>query len=285
MQDKVIRFIAREAELRGIIGWMPSTAALITKQHALSEAMGEQLSDTLMCASMLVQNIKSGALSLRLESQGIIGLMNVDATPDGFIRGMISKANVEDEAVSRSLKLPMLGHGILTIIKKLHPDKPAYQGVIEVEDTHVAPMVTAYLLQSEQIKSSTAAATIYKNGQLEKSAGFFVEALPKLKEEDLNKIEENIRKIGNFKTFLESVDSPEAILEPLLNGMTYDVTREVPVKFFCPCSEEKVMLALRAAGNNEIRSMIADGKGIETFCDYCRKRYLISVSLLNSLIS
>lgn len=284
MQDKVIRFIARDAELRGIIGWMPSTAALITKQHALSEAMGEQLSDTLMCASMLVQNIKSGALSLRLEAQGIIGLMNVDATPDGFVRGMISKANVEDEAVSRSLKLPMLGHGILTVIKKLHPDKPAYQGVIEVEDVHIAPMVTAYLLQSEQIKSSVAAATIYKNGELTKSAGFFVEALPKLKDEDLKKIEENIRKIGDFKGFLETVDTPEAILEPLLDGITYDVTREVPVKFYCPCTEEKVMLALRAAGHNEIQSMIAEGKELETFCDYCRKRYQISIGMLQDIL-
>jgi len=283
-KDKVIRFIARDAEIRGIIGWMPETAALITKQHNLSEGMGEQLSDTLLCASMLVQNIKSGALSLRLEAQGIIGLMNVDATPDGFVRGMISKANVEDEAVSRSLKLPMLGNGILTVVKKLHPDKPAYQGVVEVDDVHIAPMVTAYLLQSEQIKSSVAAATIYENGKLIKCGGFFVEALPKLKDYDLNKIEENIRNIGNIKEFISKIESPEEILEPLMNSLTYDITREVPIKFFCPCSEEKILLALRAAGTDEIRSMISDGKELETYCDYCRKRYAVSVEMLKTIL-
>lgn len=280
MKDNLIRFIARDAEFRGTVGFITNTADLILKQHSLSPSMGEYLGDAALAALLLAQNIKQGSFSLRLDSTGTIGLLAADATPDGFVRGMISKANIEDEEQCKKLNLPMIGLGNLYVTKRMSLGAPSYQGVVELAHHRIAPIIAQYLLQSEQINSSIGLATIFDANIVSKCAGFAVEALPKLTNEDLEKLENNIKKIGDFKRFLLTISEPKEILDTLLDGFAYDIVRETPVTFFCPCSEEKVISSIKAAGTDEVLVIKNEGKSLEVFCDTCRKQYIISPDLL-----
>ena len=57
------------------------------------------MSSLLLAASLKGQ----GAVSLRVETNGIIGIMHADGTPDGLVRAMISKPNIEDEPLGKKL--------------------------------------------------------------------------------------------------------------------------------------------------------------------------------------
>jgi molecular chaperone Hsp33 len=64
-------------------------------------------------------------------------------------------------------------------------------------------------------------------------------------------------------------------MEELLSGFAFDITQETPVRFHCPCTTDKVIKAVLAAGPAEVEKIIQDRKDLEVFCDYCRKRYII----------
>ena len=215
MTDKLIRFVASKAQFRGAVVSMPVAANTIFHQHEPTQDMGEYLCNTAVAALLLASCIKTGAVSISIESNGIIGIMNADATPDGLVRAMIAKANVEDEALSRKLKLPLMGKGTLSVIKKLSEDSPPYRGVIEIDEHYIGPMIADYLLYSEQIKSSVSTATAFHRTDVQKCYGFYVEALPGLAEDDLHKIEKNIVGMGNFHEFIGNIKQPEELMEEL----------------------------------------------------------------------
>ncbi len=280
MADKLIRFVASEAEFRGSVVSMAETANTLFHQHEPSQQMGAYLCDTAAAAVLLASNIKNGAISVRIESSGIIGLMNSDATPDGFVRAMISRHNIEDEEVSTKLKLPMIGSGTFSVVKKLDLHSPPYNGVVEIGSPYIGPMVADYLLNSEQIKSSVAVATHFNHNDVLKCYGFYIEALPKLTDDDLNKVENNIIDLGNFRDFTEQIKQPEEILEEILSGFKFDIIRETPIRFYCTCGVDKVLNAIRATGPYEVGKIIEEKKDLEVFCDYCRKRYVITIAEL-----
>lgn len=282
-EDRILRIIATSAAFRCVTVWMPKTAQILMDQHNPSEEMGEYLCNSAAASLLLAASIKgSGALSMRLETNGIIGLMNADGTPDGLVRAMIAKANIDDEKTSKKLKLPIIGPGTISVTTTYNDNRKSYTGVSEIRSPYIGPIVADYLLSSEQVRSSVSTATLFSEDKVKICTGFYVEALPDLKEEDLSRMENNIIGMGNFKEFLERVEQPEEIMEEVLAGFTYDTIREIPVKFFCPCSEERVIKAIFASGKDEVNDIVKEDKEIEVFCDYCRKRYVISPAALKS---
>ncbi len=283
MTDKILRVVTGDAQFRVVIIWMPETAKTLLNQHQPSNEMGLHLVNLAMSSLLLGAGLKGqGAASLRVESSGLIGIMQADGTPDGLVRALISKANIEDEELGKKLELPMIGSGSFSVTKTYNDSRKQYTGVIEMVSTSVAHNTAAYLLTSEQIKSSVGTSTLFKDGELNKAAAFLVEAMPGVKEEDLKKIEENIKSFGDLDQLLENSENPENILEKILKGFDIQILKEIPVQFFCPCTEEKVINAIKASGEKEIMSIIEEGVNLEIFCDYCRKRYDISPASLKN---
>jgi molecular chaperone Hsp33 len=281
MNDKIFRIITTQAALRTVVVWMPETAQTILSQHHPSPQMGEYLANAAVASLLLASNLKGpGAVSMRLETNGIIGLMNADGTPDGLVRAMIPKANIKDESVSKKLKLPIIGPGTIFVTKTYNDARKPYTGVSEIHSPYIGPIVADYLLNSEQVKSSVSTATLFQEDKVLKCCGFLVEALPELLEEDLVRIENNIKGMGNFWDFMDSVNRPEELIEELLSGFSHEIIKEFPVRFYCPCSQERVIISILGSGEKEVREIIEEDKEIEVFCDYCRKQYMIQPSLI-----
>lgn len=283
MGDRLIRFVGAEAEFRGSVVSMAETANTLFQQHKPSPEMGEYLCDVATTAVLFASNIKKGAISIHIESSGIIGMIKSDATPDGFVRAMIPKMNIEDEETSKKLKLPMLGQGTFSVVKKMDESSPPYKGVIELSSPFIGPNAAIYMLSSEQIKSSLSVSTQFLRNNVEKCFGFYIEALPKLLDNDLKTLENNIVRIGDFKEFIDKIKQPEELLEELSAGHKIDIIRETPIRSFCPCTSDRVMKAIAAVGQEEVEKIIHSGLPLEVFCDYCRKRYEIPVSALQNV--
>lgn len=286
MTDRIHRMIVTDAPFRCVIVWMPETAQTILSQHNPSPAMGEYLANAANSALLLASNLKGkGAVSLRFETSGAIGIMNADGTPDGLVRAMIVKANVDDEETSRKLRLPMVGPGILTVTRTLN-DRQPYHGICEIKSPHIGPIIAEYLLTSEQTHSSVGVATGFdSDGRVSRCCGFLVEAFPEASDQALARMEENIRSIGSFREFALQIERPEEIAEEILKGFKSENLMTLPVAFHCPCSRERVLKAILAAGEKEAGEMAAGTEDLEVFCDYCRKRYVILPSEITAFRS
>ena len=56
-----------------------------------------------------------------------------------------------------------------------------------------------------------------------------------------------------------------------------EVESDIPVKYFCNCSRDRVRRALESLGNKELQSMIDDGESVNLHCDFCNKDYLFTI--------
>jgi molecular chaperone Hsp33 len=96
-------------------------------------------------------------------------------------------------------------------------------------------------------------------------------------------LEESISReeyIKKHKSFFHSVfelatDDIEKIVKKFEDhGYTYLGSRQIG--FFCPCSQERMVLNLRGLYSGDIDELFKDGNSINLKCDYCRKDYQIT---------
>lgn len=276
MTDRLLRYVTGDAPFRCVVVWMPATGQTLVDQHRPTDAMSEALGSFAVASLLLASNLKGrGTASLSLQSTGAIGIMNADGTPDGLVRAMIVQGDLKGAAESARLNLPVIGPGTLTVVRRIIDEPQPYTGVVEIGSPHIGPIIANYLLVSEQVQSSVATATLVAGGQVSACAGFLVEALPGMSEKELSRMEANITALGNFKEFLKKVRRPEEIAEILMAGFSPQLLKEIPVQFYCPCSEERVIRAILSVGRVEAEKLAKEKESLEVFCDYCRKRYVV----------
>jgi molecular chaperone Hsp33 len=59
---------------------------------------------------------------------------------------------------------------------------------------------------------------------------------------------------------------------------------EQQLKFECPCSEQRMLDALKLLGEAELKDMIATDKGAEATCEFCGEVYRVSEERLGELV-
>jgi molecular chaperone Hsp33 len=90
---------------------------------------------------------------------------------------------------------------------------------------------------------------------------------------------EYIKKHQSFfnGVFALATDDIEQIVKKFEDSdFTYLGSRQV--SFFCPCSEERMVLNLRGLYSKDIDELFHGKDSIEIVCDYCRKKYDIKKS-------
>jgi molecular chaperone Hsp33 len=56
------------------------------------------------------------------------------------------------------------------------------------------------------------------------------------------------------------------------------------IRFHCPCSEERMLRALRLLGEVELRDMIVTDGGAEATCHFCNEVYRVGTPELQQLV-
>ena len=77
--------------------------------------------------------------------------------------------------------------------------------------------------------------------------------------------------------------NPEMILQKLLGDLGLEITENMPVRFYCGCSKERVTKALASISRAELDEIIKDGKPIEVNCDFCNTHYTFDIDELKEI--
>ena len=287
MNDYMVRATAGGAQIRAFACTTRNLVEEARKAHNTSPVMSAALGRLLTAGAMMGSMLKGekDLLTLQIKGDGPGRGVTVTADGKGNVKGYPDVPDVILPANAKG-KLDVggaLGNGYLQVIKDLGLKEP-YVGKIELQTGEVAEDLTYYFAVSEQVPSGVGLGVLMERDNTVKQAGgFIIQLMPFATEEVISKLENNLSKVAAVTGLLEAGNTPEQMLEILLEGFDIEFTDKMPVQFFCNCTKSRVEKALISVGKKELKNMIEDGKTIEVNCHFCNRDYEFTVEELEAM--
>jgi len=245
--------------------------------------LGRLLTAGAMMGSMLKG--EKDLLTLQIRGDGPGHGVTVTADGAGNVKGYADVPDVILPANARG-KLDVggaMGNGYLQVIKDMGLKEP-YVGRIELQTGEIAEDLTYYFAVSEQVPSCVGLGVLMNRGNTVKQAGgFIVQLMPFAEDAVIDRLEQNLAKVTSVTSMLDAGNTPEQMLEQILEGLDPEVTDVIPTKFECNCGKSRIEKVLISLGKKEIREMIDDGEEIEVNCHFCNTHYKFSVDELKEI--
>ena len=141
-----------------------------------------------------------------------------------------------------------LGVGVLTVIKDMGMKEP-YVGQTILVTGEIAEDLTYYFATSEQTPSSVALGVLMnRENTVRQAGGFILQMMPGVSEEVVSGLEKRLSQIISVTALLDEGRTPEEILKYVLEDLDLEILDQMPVKFSCNCSKERIEKALVSVG-------------------------------------
>lgn len=287
--DQIVRVIAKDAPVKAMAITGRALVERARQIHKTLPVVTAALGRSLMACSMMGDQLKGegASVTLRIKGDGPMGSLTTVSDAQGNVRGF-----VQNPAVVLPLKPDgkldvggAVGKGTLTVIKDLEMKEP-YVGMVPLQTGEIAEDVTAYFAVSEQIPTACALGVLVdKDQSVLRAGGYLIQLLPGASEEDIEKVEEGVAKLGAVTAALmrEGMDA-ETLLRQVLPGFELETLERHPVEYKCYCSRERVVKALVSLGPDELRTLIEEQGKAELTCQFCDAVYEFSREELEGLL-
>lgn len=287
MADYIVRATAADAQIRAFACTTRELVETARQAHNTSPVVTAALGRLLSAGAMMGTMLKGekDILTLQIKGDGPVQGLTVTADSSANVKGY---ANVPDVILPANCigKLDVagaIGQGVLSVIKDMGLKEP-YVGQTVLQTGEIAEDLTYYFATSEQVPSSVGLGVLMERDNTVKQAGgFIIQLMPFAEDSVIDKLEQNLAKVSSVTSLLDAGNTPEQILEILLEGLEPEITDTVPTAFRCNCDKQRVEKALISIGKNELQSMIEDGEEIEVNCHFCNSHYKFSVDELKAL--
>ena len=287
MTDYIVRATAADAQIRAFACTTREMVETARSSHntspVVTAALGRLLSAGAMMGSMLKG--EKDLMTLQIKGDGPVNGITVTADSKGNVKGY---ANVPDvilpaNSIGKLDVAGAVGQGVLSVIKDLGLKEP-YVGQTALQTSEIAEDLTYYFATSEQVPSCVGLGVLMeKDNTVKQAGGFIVQLMPFAEDAVIDKLEANLAKIQSVTSILDAGNTPEQMLQMLLEGMNPEITDTMPTGFHCNCDKARVEKALISIGKAELQSMIDDGEEIEMNCHFCNTKYKFSVDELKEL--
>ena len=133
-------------------------------------------------------------------------------------------ANVSDvilpaNAVGKLDVAGAVGHGTLSVIKDMGLKEP-YVGQTLLQTSEIAEDLTYYFATSEQVPSSVGLGVLMnRDNTVKQAGGFILQLMPFAADEVIDRLEQNLNKVTSVTSLLDAGNTPEQMLEILLEGL------------------------------------------------------------------
>ncbi len=287
MTDYIVRATAANAQIRAFACTARETVETARAAHNTSPVVTAALG-RLLCAGAMMGSMLKGEkdiLTLQVRGDGPVQGLTVTADSRGKVKGY---ANIPDVILPASAagKLDVgraVGSGILSVVKDLGLKEP-YAGQTLLQTGEIAEDLTYYFATSEQVPSSVGLGVLMeRDNTVRQAGGFIIQLMPFVEDAVIERLEENLKKIRPVTVMLDEGNTPEQMLEMVLDGFSVEVTDTMPTAFICDCSKERVEKALVSLGRKELQEMIDEGQGITVNCHFCDKDYKFYMDDLKEL--
>lgn len=277
MTDYLVRALGFEGKVRAFAVNTTATVSEAQSRHntwpVVSAALGRSMTASVMMGAMLKGDDK---ITVKIEGNGPIGPIIIDADGKGDVRGYVTNPHVHfelNEQGKLDVRAGVGNQGTLTVVKDLGL-RDMFSGQTEIVSGEIAEDFTYYFAASEQVPSSVGLGVLVNPDNTVKAAGgFILQLLPGCDDETIDEIEKHLATIEPVSKMIEKGYTPEQILEAVLGEGKVQVLSTLPVKFQCQCSKERFGAAIIGLGVQEIQAMIDEDGQAEAQCHFCLEKY------------
>ncbi len=287
MADYIVRATAADAQIRAFVCTTRGVVETARQAHntspVVTAALGRLLSAGAMMGSMLKG--EEDLLTLQIRGDGPVQGLMVTADAKGNVKGY---ANVPDVILPANAKGKLdvagaVGSGNLRVIRDMGLKEP-YVGQTLLQTGEIAEDLTFYFATSEQVPSSVGLGVLMeRDNTVRQAGGFIIQLMPFAEDAVIDRLEQNLSRVTSVTAMLDAGNTPEQMLELLLEGMDCEILETRPAAFLCNCDRPRIEKVLISLGKKEIRDMIEDGQEIEVNCQFCGKHYKFSVDKLKEI--
>ena len=288
MMDYIVRATAADSQIRAFAVTTKEMVETARSYHNTSPVATAALGRLMTAGAMMGVMMKGekDLLTLKIQGSGPIGAITVTADSKANVKGYVNNPEVVIHANEKG-KLDVggaIGIGVLTVIKDLGMKEP-YVGQCELKTGEIGDDLTYYFATSEQVPSSVGLGVLMeKNNTVRQAGGFIIQLMPFTSDEVIDKLEAKLASVTSVTSMLDAGMTPEQILEELLGEFGLEINEKIPTQYHCNCSRERIEKALISIGRKDLQEMINDGETIEVGCQFCNKKYQVTVDELKELL-
>jgi molecular chaperone Hsp33 len=273
--------------LRGRLVRLGATVDAVVAPHAYPPAVSTMLAEAMAMSAVLASGLKyDGLFTLQMQGDGPVGLVMVDITSDGDMRGCARYDAARLEAGGRLPEAPvprLLGAGLMAFTIDQGPETDRYQGVTALEGATLSECAHAYFRQSEQVETAIrlCVSDMDRRACGRRAAALMLQRLP-----DPGRADPDADEDWRRAVILMSSATPAELLEPKLsaNQILYRLFHEDGVRVYrrrylrhrCRCSRVKVVRMLSSFPAAERREMADEDGRITVTCEFCKTVYALA---------
>jgi molecular chaperone Hsp33 len=292
MVDQLIRATAADGGIRAVGVITTNLTEHARERHGLSYVATAALGRTMACGLLLASSMKKegSRVNIRINGDGPLGGLLVDAGLDGTVRGYVGNPKIElppNAQGKLDVGAAVGKDGYVYVVRDIGYGYP-YSSTVELVSGEIGEDIANYLVNSEQTPSALLVGVFVGAEGVVASGGILLQVMPKAsRDEDLvTLLESRIQGLSSFTTLLREGKTLTEIMKILLSDLGLTIFPEVQmVRFKCGCSFERMLGALKLLGVAELEDMIDKDKGAEATCHFCSQVYNANIENLQQLIT
>jgi molecular chaperone Hsp33 len=314
MSDRLVRATAANGRVRVVGVNITESLNEAYRRHRLSPVAISALGRAMSASLLLTSNMKQpqARVNVRIAGDGGLGLVYADAGFNGTVRGFISNPLFDVPKLAdgnQDVGKAIGATGLLKVVRDVGYGEP-HSSTVELISGDIADDVSWFLATSEQTYSKLILTEVITSEiigsestgndseqlPVQFAAGLLLQIMPKaalraaktanLSQEDLIKQLEVKSDITKFKDLLAEGKAIEDVMLTIFADMEIEIlplTKDV--RFYCPCTLDRMLAAIKMFGEEDLRSMINEDHGAEATCHFCGEVYHATTEQLNNLLT
>lgn len=235
-----------------------------------------------LTAAVLVRRIAlkvPSRVTVEVIGDGPIGRIVAEAEAGGGVRGLVGNPRIETPADGSMRLAPFVGKGTLRITRESVDRR--YTSEVELVTGEIGLDLAHFLEQSEQIRSAVLVGVLPASTGITAAGGLVVEALPGTPEEDLDRLERNLRGLEGVSQTL-AAGGVAALERTAFDGFDLELLEDLPLAYRCGCSRERLGAQLATLAVDDVASLLDDDGICRAECSFCAERYEFSAAELTA---
>lgn len=288
MTDYLIKALAFDGTIRAYGIRSTDTVSEAQRRHGTwptaTAALGRSMTATVMMGAMMKGEDK---ITVKVEGDGPLGSMIIDANANGEVRGYVTNPQVHfdlNDMGKLDVKRAVGTSGTLTVVKDLGL-RDFFSGQVSLVSGEIAEDFTEYFVVSEQVPSAVGLGVLVNpDNSVAAAGGFVIQVMPGATEETISLLESRISKMEPISRMIADGLTPEEILDEILGAGNVEVLNRMDISFSCNCSKERFGNAIIGLGETEIQEMIEEDGKAEANCHFCLETYVYPKNELEGFI-